>query len=1347
MNSSGHGIARSRPFKLGGKSMRWPLIALAAVFLLLAGGLSPMTALAQMPPANYDTDGDGLIEIGSLAQLNAVRWDLDGDGTPVTANETDYAAAFPVADEGSVCPADTTCTGYELTANLDFDENGDGQITSADADYWNNRLGWLPIGTDAARFEATFEGNGHTIANLYVRRQASDDAGLFGAVGAGRVRNLRLSNPNVDARLQVGALAGRNHGVIANASAVGTVEGIGEVGGLVGRNQGTIERSYAGGSVDSQVQGNVGGLAGQNSGRIRASYAFGNVTNDTVTANNAGGLVGLNSGSNAGIVASYATGMVAGTGNSGGLVGSNQSGASIVASYATGRVTGTGGNVGGLVGRGTVTDSYYDTETSGRAGDTGAQTTAALQTPTGYTGIYADWNVDVDGMTGGDMPWTFGTAQQYPVLNVDFNGDGTATWQEFGSQAHADHDGDGLMEIRSLAQLNAVRWDLDGDGVPADGNATDYETAFNLPAGASGCPEGRNCAGYELLNNLDFDTGTAGDRTDDTYYNSGSGWEPIGKDTPANDSVRYNAVFDGNGHTIANLFINRGGTGDVGLFGSIGTAGVVRNLGVVDASVTAQRYVGALAGSSYGSISHSYASGTVSGSNSFIGGLVGWNGGPISHSYAAATVNSGDSTVGGLAGENHRRIIASYSTGPVTGYTQVGGLVGNNDATAGSNGEIIASYASGPVTGYTWVGGLLGQSNRGTVIASYATGPVVGIGTSNVGGLIGSAASSTTLVGNYYDSETTGRTFGVGGDDDDPNFNTDQDTDDNNVLDPHESFRAGVTAKTTAELQSPTAYGIDAGIYADWRNIDLNNDGNTDPEDTNDFWDFGTASQYPALKADFDGDNTATWPEFGLQLRQPLRLTATLSADAMRVALGWDAPAVPPQLGITSTAYVLYRDGELVDPGPAAGATSFQHNTDLTTGPGADYQLALLLDGREAARSNLARVGGHDRDGDGLIEISTLAQLNAIRWDLDGNGEPDHDLSQDNIDAFEAAFDLPAGGLICRDINACAGYELTANLDFDTGTAGDRTDDDYHNGGSGWLPIGDNDAPYNAVFDGNGHTIANLFIDRTTDFNGVFGVIGSSGVVRNVGVVGANISGISSTKGALAGRNDGAISNSYATGVTIGDARSSAGGLVGRLTGSITDSYASATKVEAGDGAGGLVGAASELSTITRSYATGSVSGRNHIGGLVGHVGHILGSARRMTERLHPAMPPGPLLLSMAGRAAWSVSPRMQASSPATPPAPLPLPVKPAASSASRTQAPASPTATMTRRPPGSTAAPAPRPPPICNRPPAQPASTPTGTRTIGTLARIRSTRPSRPTSTVTARHPGRSSATRCATG
>ncbi len=119
-----------------------------------------------------------------------------------------------------------------------------------------------------------------------------------------------------------------------------------------------------------------------------------------------------------------------GEGYAGGLVADNSRG-TITASYAVGRVSTTGETlfVGGLVGgvaAGAVADSYWDTSVSGQTysiGDTPGKTTGELQGPTGYTGIYANWNVDLDNadrdgdtVTGGDDPWDFGSSNQYPVL-------------------------------------------------------------------------------------------------------------------------------------------------------------------------------------------------------------------------------------------------------------------------------------------------------------------------------------------------------------------------------------------------------------------------------------------------------------------------------------------------------------------------------------------------------------------------------------------------------------------------------------------------------------------------------------------------------------------------------------------------------------------------------------------------------------------------------------------------------------------------------------------------------------------------------------------------------------------
>ena len=111
----------------------------------------------------------------------------------------------------------------------------------------------------------------------------------------------------------------------------------------------------------------------------------------------------------------------------GGFVGHNAG--TLIANYVAGAVI--GHRKGGFTGidSGMVTDGYWDTDVSGldRSADYGPDTGAigktiiALQTPTTYTGIYASWNVDVDGSTatgvgGRDDPWDFGDSTQYPVL-------------------------------------------------------------------------------------------------------------------------------------------------------------------------------------------------------------------------------------------------------------------------------------------------------------------------------------------------------------------------------------------------------------------------------------------------------------------------------------------------------------------------------------------------------------------------------------------------------------------------------------------------------------------------------------------------------------------------------------------------------------------------------------------------------------------------------------------------------------------------------------------------------------------------------------------------------------------
>ena len=88
----------------------------------------------------------------------------------------------------------------------------------------------------------------------------------------------------------------------------------------------------------------------------------------------------------------------------------------------------------------------------------------------------------MDGVAGADDPWDFGTDMQYPALKVDFDGNGEATAYEFGGQGRSVPIPLSLIDITTLEQLDAMRYDLDGDGTPS-GNATKvsaYEAAFGL---------------------------------------------------------------------------------------------------------------------------------------------------------------------------------------------------------------------------------------------------------------------------------------------------------------------------------------------------------------------------------------------------------------------------------------------------------------------------------------------------------------------------------------------------------------------------------------------------------------------------------------------------------------------------------------------------------------------------------------------------------------------------------------------------------------------------------------------------------------------------------------------------
>ena len=168
------------------------------------------------------------------------------------------------------------------------------------------------------------------------------------------------------------------------------------------------------------------------------------------------------------------------------------------------------------------------------------------------------------------------------------------------------------------------------------------------------------------------------------------------------------------------------------------------------------------------------------------------------------------------------------------------------------------------------------------------------------------------------------------------------------------------------------------------------------------------------------------------------------------------------------------------------------------------------------------------------------------------------------------------------------------------------------NTNAGFVPVGANGSSFTGSFDGLGHTVTGLTINRQVNVAGNFyqGLFGySTGSLRNVGMLNSNIAG-ASVVGALAGYSGGSISYSYADGGSVSASVHQAGGLVGQLGGSISNSYANVSVSGtdyaccfggvASSNIGGLVGKTLDGSSISNSYSTGSVNGSTYVGGLVG---------------------------------------------------------------------------------------------------------------------------------------------------
>jgi len=255
------------------------------------------------------------------------------------------------------------------------------------------------------------------------------------------------------------------------------------------------------------------------------------------------------------------------------------------------------------------------------------------------------------------------------------------------------------LYIRTWSDLDDIRKNLGGT----------YFLANNL---------GRSSAGYDEL---------AGPTA-----NGGKGWQPIGTRLQP-----FTGTFDGGGHTIAGLYINRPDEDYVGLFGYV-KRGVVKNVGLLEVDVTGRNETGALLGHNERGVvgndlkqpDSTYSTGRVA-SYWSAGGLVGcnWDGiVGLCKSSAEVSHTSGECyRTGGLVGTNYGDVIYCDYSGNVTGVHEVGGMVGLNGGWVplAPSGRVINCQGNYTVTGKLFVGGEVGW-NLGHLGDAFFEGTVNG---------------------------------------------------------------------------------------------------------------------------------------------------------------------------------------------------------------------------------------------------------------------------------------------------------------------------------------------------------------------------------------------------------------------------------------------------------------------------------------------------------------------------------------------------------------------------------------------------------------------------------------------
>ena len=263
-----------------------------------------------------------------------------------------------------------------------------------------------------------------------------------------------------------------------------------------------------------------------------------------------------------------------------------------------------------------------------------------------------------------------------------------------------------------------------------------------------------------------------------------SGYEAIGAGSANNG---FTGTFDGRGNRIIGLTVDGKDNANAGIFDTIGTNGVVKDVNIYSGNFTGTAKAGAVAGENNGRIEGVVTFGntvTVTGEGGNAGGIVGVNNGnngkivtnedgtitlepvddelPVTgiidvESTGSVIAGGSSAVAGGLVGTNDGALGNSYSNSAVTANkgtgSGLGGVVGVNTA----NGNVQYVDSLGVTNGGAHlsnnVGGIIGINN-GNMYSGYNESIVSG--KDKVGGIIGENSTGGTVTNIVNATSVTG---------------------------------------------------------------------------------------------------------------------------------------------------------------------------------------------------------------------------------------------------------------------------------------------------------------------------------------------------------------------------------------------------------------------------------------------------------------------------------------------------------------------------------------------------------------------------------------------------------------